>query len=82
MKYKLLFLFCLLSFIASCGTVYRDIPDQDVTYLVRGIIMVEYNPGPPCIFKIFVDGYTHEYIGHFGCASRSVESFHKQDEVY
>lgn len=82
MRFKLLFLVFLLCLITSCGTVYKDIPNQDITYLVRGIIMLEYNPGPPCTVKIFVDGYTHEYIGHFGCASRSVESFHKKSDIF
>ena len=58
---------------SACGPVLSEVPEQDVTYMVRGIIMLEYDPGPPCRVKVFVDGYTHEYLGHFGCASRSVE---------
>ena len=64
--------FLSLFLLTNCGTVYRDI-DSDTTYLVRGIIMLEYNPGPPCTVKVFVDGFTHEYIGHFGCGTRSIE---------
>lgn len=61
------------SIYSACGPVLSEVPEQDVTYMVRGIIMLEYDPGPPCRVKVFVDGYTHEYLGSFGCASRSIE---------
>lgn len=67
---------------ASCGPVLSEVPEQDVTYMVRGIIMLEYDPGPPCRVKVFVDGYTHEYLGHFGCASRSIEVRKRQGAFF